>query len=273
MNNNVSFANHCVTQSGGWLPMMPLGQSLALGDFGQQQGLAFEVLGNIRDLSLVQPVNAVDPVSLGDQWCWSDGVAVNYRGLASEADNIDSQWQKQVLGFNGPGSFAFHGRQPQAQWLLNWAEFAPDITLKLTQSVFNFREVMVITAVATVEQWGLVVADSTEAELVVLNQDSSDWSGLSHHSAQLSQSRGLSESVLGCEQPAYFFKAKKLILSQTKQDQLLQQLLLQPNSPTGPQLSHWLSAGLMNRLQPHELNLNTCLETFDWADVTLADFN
>ena len=29
---------------------------------------------------------------------------------------------------------------------------------------------------------------------------------------------------------------------------------------------------LMNRLQAHELNLTTCLDAFDWADVTLDDF-
>jgi hypothetical protein len=278
MTNNAKFMAHSVSHSGGWLPMMPLTKAVVPGDFGQLRGGSLAALGNILDLSLVQPVDANEPLALADDWCWSSGVIPQYRGSGNETQSSDGGandrgWQKQALGFDGPGSFAFHGRAPQGQWLLNWAEFAPDITLKLTQSVFTFREVVVVTAVAEVSQWGLAIAGGADAELVVTSEDSSDWGGLSHQSAQLAQSRGLTQAVLGCEQGGYFFKAKKLVLSAQKHDQLMQQLLQQANPPTEAQLSHWLLGGLINRVQANELNLNTCLDIFDWADVTLADLH
>jgi len=267
---------HSESHSGGWLPMMPLTKTVVPGDFGQLRGDSLVALGNILDLSLVQPVVASEPRALADHWCWTSGMISQYRGSETQTSEGEANyrcWQKQALGFEEAGSFAFHGREPQGQWLLNWAEFAPDITLKLTQSRYSFREVVVVTAVAEVNRWGLVVAASSDAELVVISEDSNDWSGLSHPSSQLAKSRGLAQVVLGCEQSGYFFKAKKLVLSQPAHDQLMQQLLLQPNSPTGAQLSHWMSGGLINWLPADILNLNTCLETFGWADVTLADMH
>ncbi len=265
---------HSVVQSGGWLPMMPMTNTVVPGDFGQLRGDGLVTLGNILDLQMVQPIVASEVLALADNWCWTSGMISQYRGSetqTSEGEANYRRWQKQALGFDGAGSFAFHGRTPQGQWLLNWAEFVSDITLKLTQSLFSFREVVVVTAVAEVNQWGLVVAAGADAELVVISEDNSDWSGLSHQSAQLAQSKGLARAVLGCEQRAYFFKAKKLVLSQPISDQLMQQLLCQSEPPYGAKLNHWLAGGLINRLRLGEQNLNTCLEIFDWADVTLTD--
>jgi len=266
------------TQSGGWLPMNPLTAPVALGEFGQWHDGAFVGLGNIADLTLVQPVDASEPQALSEHWHGQSGVAQEYGGLSDELQGFGGEgsgqfWQKRVLGFDGVGSYVFHGRTPQGQWLMNWTEFAPDITLKLTQSAFGFRDVWVITAVATVAEWGLIVSARSGAELVMVCEDESDWAGLSHASTRLVQSRGLAQLTLGTDQTGYFFQAKKLVLSQHKYDQLLQELLQQPASLGGGPLDYWLSQGLMSRIPGQEINAASCLETFDWATVTYADLH
>lgn len=267
------FIRHCVQQSSGWLPMRPLSQNIKVGDFGQFNQGQFLALGNIADLALIEHVVLAQNIPLAHYWCWSQGVLSQYQGSSSSSgeDNFNhdsTSWHQRVYGFDNPGSFAFVGRSPEADLMLEWSKLAPEITLRLTQSLFNFRQVSVITGVACVPNWALAIAANSGAQLQLASHIHHDWFGMNDSSAKLMQSAELACAHLAQDEKAFFFKAKKLVLTAQKHDQLLVKMLEQLPPE---QVGHWLSAGLINRLPDHELNLNTCLDTFDWADVVATD--
>lgn len=271
-----SFTMTCAAQSGGWLPMTHLRQPVALGAFGQWRQGRFLPLGNIKDLwntsDQSPPPLLSEPGKLAPSWGWQQGVTLEYRGLGNQSNNGqgNESWQELVWHFARAGSFAFHSQEPYGRWLLNWAEVDEQLISLLTQKRYSFRDVWVIVAVAEVKDWGMLLATHPDAGLTLLSEAHSSLASLSQTSTRLVQSRGVEISI-GNEQPGYFFQAKKLIISQHKQDQVRKHALTSPTLADNEALGYWLSEGMLNLLPGNQQSLANCLELFSWTPVTPLD--
>ncbi len=266
------FYQQCYLKTGGWIPMMPFASKLELGDFGQIQSAGFRPLGNIGKLNLVHAIKSTDLISLNpSDWQLESGVEKTVGSTQTQNDGQENvtTWNTQTLTFKQKGDFIFHGVQPKACFIANWSEFKSSITLKLTQADYSFRDVYVVTALASVNHWGFAIAgeDGAQLELAAQMSDTNHFTLLSHQSVIALQNRHIASFEKSENRAAYFFKAKKLVLSDKKKDMFLNQLLqLEP-----AEMTNWLSSNLINRVQVNELTPNTCLDYFDWVDTSLDD--
>ena len=269
------FYRDCFIKTG-WLPMQPLTRSIALGDVCQiRQGQFQSLLNIITAQRLVEPasVSPLIPLTASD-WALSRGVReVQTSEGMTGADGEQLQWTRQLLEFSQAGSFMFHANTPIANMLLNWSVLRDNITLVLTQSHYNFRDVYVITSVATTKEWGLVVADQADARLEmtasISNTDS--FTLLSHSSAKKVQCTGIACFELAQGQTAHFFKAKKLVISEAMHDRYLNQVVHNQANLPPHEVANWLNADLLNLVKSNELNLPTSIGFFDWVDLSLDD--
>lgn len=260
----------------GWLPMQPLTHRVAIGDIGQIRQGRFKPLLNIVDAHLVEPlsVSRIIPLATND-WKLSQGAQQSFSEIRSMESEDGEQYSqtRQVLEFAHPGSFMFHADEVGAQLLLNWNLIRDDLTLKLTQLHYGFREAYVVTAVATMSDWGLVVAGQSGARLEMSAAfDSTDrFLLLSHRSASVDQCHGIASYDVGHDQVAHFFKAKKLVISDEMHDRYLHQVVENPTHLRPSDVANWLDADLLDLVRNNELNLNTCMKYFSWVDISLDD--
>lgn len=269
------FYSHCYQQTA-WLPMHPFTRRLALGDLCQIRQGRFQPLLNIGDAHLVENLLVSREIPLDQSgWELSRGVqqlvceTQTEQGRESERHH----WTKQVLEFAQAGDFIFHANAPKARLLLNWAQIRDDLTLKLTQLHYGFRQVYVITGVATADDWGLGVAGQADARLEMSAAlcESNRFGLLSHSSARADRCIGIACYEKTNGQPAHFFKAKKLIMSDAMADRYLSQVV-ENRAELGPdEIAHWLHADLFDLVKANELNLSTSIAFFNWVDMSLDD--
>jgi hypothetical protein len=241
----------------GWLPMQPLTYRVAIGDICQiRQGRLSRIIP-LSDWRL----------SLGVQQSFSEARFAEGEGGERYCHT------RQVLEFAHADNFMFHANEVSAQLLLNWNQIRDDLTLKLTQLHYGFREAYVVTCVATMNEWGLVVAGQSGARLEMSAAiDSTDrFLLLSHRSAKADQCHGIANYDLGRGQAAHFFKAKKLIISDEMHDRYLCQVVENSAHLRQSDVASWLDANLLDLAKNNELNLNSCMKYFSWVDISLDD--
>lgn len=271
-----SFYRDCYQKTGGWIPLLPLIPDISIGSFFQIQNTKVAKLGNIFELALVDYPEVENGILLADyDWKFSSGV--NNRCNQTE-EIIDSKgevslWSKQLLDFSKRGSFLFYGEEPEAEIITNWSDFEEDITIKLTQAEYAFRELYVISGIVHLSNWGLVIAGQPDAKLEVTAQlNGFDYFDiLSHFSCRTQNSENIDQMLRNVEVPAVFFKARKLILKESKKDQLIRQLLNRTVPLTAAEMTSWLNTDLLNLVESNELNIASTLEYFDWVDMSLDD--
>lgn len=269
------FYSHCYQQTA-WLPMHPFTRRLALGDLCQLRQGRFQPLLNIGDAHLVENLLVSRDIPLDQNgWELSRGVKQLLCETQTElgGDSEDYYWTRQVLDFSQPGDFIFHARKPKANLLLNWAQIKDDLTLKLTQLHYGFRQVYVITGVATAEDWGLAVAGQADArlEMSAALSESNSFSLLSHNSARAERCTGIACYEKTKDQAAYFFKAKKLVMSDAMTDRYLSLVVENKAELGGGEIANWLQADLLDLVKVNELNLTTSIGFFNWVDMSLDD--
>lgn len=269
------FYRDCYLQTG-WIPMQPLTSKLAPGAIGQIQQGQFRPLLNIVDAHLIEEIKISHTVRLdGGNWELSRGVKQSACKITACKDDDGERYHrtKQVLEFSRPGSFMFHGSEPNAHLLLNWDKLRDDLIVKLTQLHYSFRDVYVITGVTTMKNWGLAVAGQAKARLeMTATVGNTDWySMLSHSSARTVRCQGIAGNEMARGAAAYFFKAKKLILSSVMRDHMIDHVLHNRADLNPLEIANWLGSDLLNLCKTNELNLSTCLDFFAWADAGLDD--
>lgn len=270
-----NFYRDCYLQTG-WLPMQPLTQAVAVGDVCQVLQGRFQPLLNLEHAHLVEPLHTSAPVPLAPP---DFSLARNVILAASEArwsddgDGEQRQWTRQALEFAQAGDFLFYCKEARARLLRNWHQLRDDATIKLTQTHFGFREVYVVTGIARTDEWALAVAGQPGARLEMSAAgDNGNWHALlGHASARTERSQGMASYEVGRGQPAYFFKAKKLILSDKMHDRYLNHLFDNEARHSHLEIASWNKASLLNLSRANELTLNTCIEFFSWADLSLDD--
>lgn len=272
----------------GFIPSNPITQNLYPGDFFQIQKGEIIILGNIfRNNLIYSDVSKIDNnIQINSQqWTFKEGTST------SITNNSNGAWTKQILKFDGPGSFYFKGSNPTVTRIANWNEINQELIIKLTQTFYSFREVYVVTESATTSNWTLVIANSDKGELEIAN-DSDDIGGFDtfgHESSRTIQSKDLEFYYKHVGKTPNFFKAKKIVIQDEKQEAFINELINKrknrdewaalffdnefiSNDDNIPNHISQNSLGsILDMLQPNELNPNTALLYFKWADTNFDD--
>jgi hypothetical protein len=294
-NTYLNFYRTFYGRSGGFIATKPLAQVMYPGDFFQIRNGEMIVLGNIFRDGVVasQDVEFGYGIKLNPaNWNCSDGISKPYSGRGSGRTPIDGEFEfsKQVIAFSRRGSFFFKGNQPEAVKIMNWSAIQQQLIIKMTQTLFSFRELYIVTEIATTTDWTLAIAGAENAELEIAT-DSENF-GLvdifGHHSAKTIQSKEIEYYHREERRKPCFIKAKKLAVQDEHLDVFISELISQmaarntwasgfydydfyhdtsyiSDIPTAAQGS------LLDMLQANQLNPNTALLYFTWADANLED--
>jgi hypothetical protein len=290
-----NFYRNFYKRTNGFIPVSPLGQSVYPGDFFQIRNGQLIVLGNIFRNKVMDPQD----VEIGYQhqlnptgWSFSEGVTKPYSGRGSGHAPLAGEFEfsKQVLAFATKGSFIFKANDPEAIKILNWNEIQQALIIRLTQTYYSFREVYVVTESAVAANWTLAVAGADLAELEIAT-DAENF-GLvdlfGHESSRTIQAKDIECYQREEKRKPSFYKAKKLVVRAEKMENLITDLVgqwrahnewarmfytydfdddLQYHTEVGA----YAQGNLLDLLQPNELNPNTALLYFKWAEASLDD--
>lgn len=282
-------------RTGGFIPAKPLNLNFFPGDFFQVKNGEMVQLGNIFRNAVIERDNVTfgNGIKLNpSSWDFSDGVAKPYSGRGSGQGAIEGEFEfsKQVLSFAQRGSFLFKGSNPESVKILNWPEIEQALIIRLTQTLYSFRELYVVTECATTSDWTLAIAGSKRAELEIAT-DSENFGLLEifgHHSSKTIQSKDMEFYQREDKRKPAFFRAKKLVVQPEKLEVFISQLIeerLYRNEWAGdffdyhfeydtvytPQFGGSEHAAVLDMLQANELNPNTALRYFRWVDANTDD--
>ena len=283
-------------KTGGYFPAKPLNQPLYPGDFFQIHRGEIIVLGNIFRNGIIDATDSefeygikLNPAS----WNFSEGVTKPYSGRDSGHNPVegDFKFSKQILAFDDFGSFFFKSVNPEQVKIANWSSLQQELIIKLTQVLYSFRELYVVTESVTPDSWTLAISGSDKGELEIATESESfglvDLFGDAN--AKTVQAREIEFYHREVNKKPTFFKAKKLIVQPQKLDIFISELITsrlgtsawvndfydydffcEPSELTSP-FPRNAQACVLDMLQANQLNPNTALLYFAWSDASLDD--
>lgn len=283
-------------KTSGFIPTQPINLTLFPGDFFQIKNKEIIVLGNIYLNNLISPENCSIslPVKMSTTpWNFSSGVRNHYSGRGSGENDLNGSFEfsRQLFKFDYTGSYMFKAEDPQHFYIENWNTIQDELIIKLTQTQFSFREVYLVVDSITAANWTLTVAGEDKGELEIASEEDSfgllDLYG--HHSSKTIQSKGLTYHQRQEKRSPNFFKAKKLIVRDEQVSTFLSNLNNQRETRyewasrfyenafdyNPHQQTHLISenykASVLDMLSAGDLNPNTALNYFRWADANMDD--
>lgn len=290
-----TFYKNFYMRTNGFIPAKPLNLHMYPGDFFQIKNGEIIVLGNIfrNGVVTIEDVVFDNGIKLNPaSWNFSEGVSKAYSGRDSGHNAIegDFEFSKQLLTFDRFGSFFFKSETPESVKFANWSDFQQELIIKMTQVLYSFREVYIVTETATAASWTLAISGSDKGELEIATESESfglvDIFGDSK--AKTIQARDIEFYHREDKKKPSFFKAKKLIVQPEKLEVFINQLIYDRT-----QVMPWAStffnydfydnamysvpvttnaqASILDMLQANQLNPNTALQYFDWANISLDD--
>lgn len=295
-NASAAFYRHFYSRTNGYIPAKPLNSVMYPGDFFQIRNGEIIVLGNIYRDNVITPADVsldynikLNPAG----WSFNDGVSKPYSGRGSGNDTIgggEFEFSKQILGFARRGSFIFHADTPEAARIVNWDELKQALIIRLTQTMYSFRELYVVSESITAHNWSLAIAGSENAEMEIASeQDTYTLSDIfGHHNTKTIQTRDIDFFHREQGRKPNFFRAKKLAVQDEKTEVFISDLInrrMQQNDWAAgfynfnnessaafiPHPPSYSQANVLDMLAANELNPNTALNYFRWADATLDD--
>jgi len=291
-----NFYRNLYNRTNGFIPTKPLNQNIYPGDFFQIKNGELIILGNIFRNNIVHVDDVVfnNAIKLNSaSWNFSDGATKPYSGRGNGQNPLDGdfEYSKQLLAFDRFGSFFFKGNHPESVKIANWSDLKQQLIIKLTQTLFSFRELYVVTESATLSDWTLAIASSEKAELEIATE--SENFGLidifGDESAKTIQARDIEYYHREEQRKPSFFKAKKLVIQQERIEVFISQLITERRAIPSwvanfyeydfhhDELSYAMpnsanaEACVLDMLQANQLNPNTALQYFTWADANLDD--
>lgn len=293
---NKNFYRHFYLKTGGFLPTKPLNKSLFPGDYFQIKNGEIILLGNIYRNGIISRHDAdiSGVIALNDaNWNFSDGISKPYSGRSHAHGSIDGNFEfsKQILAFANKGSFIFKAEEPESVKINNWNEIQQQLIIKLTQTLYSFRELYVVTESATAKNTTLAIAGEANAELELAceaeNFGLSDIFG--HENTKTIQSKDIEYYHRETKRKPAYFKAKKLVVQDEKLSYFITDFIAKENNTSewadsffdsnfhndadyNTQMIMQNAQGFyLDMLQCNELNPNTALLYFKWADANLDD--
>jgi hypothetical protein len=283
-------------RTGGFIPTKPLNLDLYPGDFFQIRNEEIIVLGNIFRNNIINKLDVDLSVPIQHNlasWNFSDGVSKPYSGRGNGNSPIDGQFEfsKQILAFSNKGSFIFNSKEPESIKINNWSEIQQQLILKLTQTLFSFRELYIVSESATTATSTLAIAGSSNAELELVSEAENfglvDLFG--QPGTKTIQSKDIEYYHKETNRKPTYFKAKKLVVQDEKLTVFISDLISNYENSSdwardffeynfyydtvySPQIKYNnAQACFLDMLKSNELNPNTALLYFKWADANLDD--
>ncbi|KAF2517480.1 hypothetical protein E0W68_10940 [Flavobacterium salilacus subsp. salilacus] len=290
-----NFYRNFYMRTGGYIPAKPLNSVIYPGDFFQIKNGEIIILGNLFRDAVIDPAEAAINYRNklnANSWNFNDGLSKPYSGRTNGHDITDGnfEYSKQVLAFAKRGSFIFHSTDPETTKIANWMEIQQQLIIKLTQTYYSFREVYVVTEIADTSAWSLAIAAEQNAELEIASEDENfgltDIFG--HQSTKTIQSRDIEFYHKESSRKPCFFKAKKLVVNDEKMDYFMSELINRRAEQqewaksfydidiNNDAYNHYYipaksEINPLDMLSGNELNPNTALLYFRWADASLDD--
>lgn len=290
-----NFYRNFYMRTGGFIPAMPLNQNMYPGDFFQIKNGEMVVPGNIFRKGVVSPEDVQFGYGIKQNpagWNFSDGVTKPYSGWGSGQGTLEGEFEfsKQVIAFAYRGSFIFRCHEPESVKIVNWSELQQQLIIKLTQTMYSFRELYVVTETIVPSDWTLAIADSDrgELEIVASSENFSLIDIFGHPSAKTIQSKDIAYYHTETNRKPVFFKAKKLAVQEERLQAFLSEIIAD-RSGTGEWVNGFFDynfyhdpvytapvnemaqTSILDMLRANELNPNTALHYFKWADTSLDD--
>ena len=279
-------------KTGGYIPTKPLNTAVYPGDFFQIKNGELILLGNIFRSGIIASEDV--ELSSGDKlnsanWNFSRGASKTYSGKDHGHDVTgEFDHSRQVITFNDFGSFYFRSNNPEAVRILNWNEINQALIIKMTQTHYSFRELYIVTEVATTSDWTLAISeDKGELEIATEDENFGLVDIFGHSSANTIQSKNIDYYHRESKRIPSFFKAKKLIIQDEKIEVFISDLIQsqastyewvssfydynfehEPAPQSPPQITQ---GSFLDMLQANQLNPNTALNYFKWSDVSMND--
>jgi hypothetical protein len=291
-----NFYRQFYLKTGGFIPTKPLNKNLFPGDYFQIKNGAIVLLGNVYHSTIV-PQHDVDLSDImilnASNWNFSDGISKPYSGRGYGNNPVEGQFEfsKQVLSFAQNGSFIFKAQDPESIKINNWSEIQQQLIIKMTQTLFSFRELYIVTESATANNTTLAIAGAENAELE-LASDAENF-GLvdifGDQNTKTIQSKDIEYYHRENKRKPAYFKAKKLVVQEDKLAYFISDFINKDNN-NGEWVNTFFNSNFHNdidynsqmimqnaqgyfldMLQSNELNPNTALMYFKWADANLDD--
>ncbi len=290
-----NFYRNFYKYTNGFIPGSPLGQAIYPGDFFQIRNGQMVVLGNIFKNQVIdsQDVEMNYQQQLNPTiWNFSDGLSKPYSSRGNGQGPIAGEFEfsKQVLGFANKGSFIFKANAPESIRIQNWNEIQQALIIRLTQTYYSFREVYVVSESVTTADWTLAVAGAAMAELE-LATDAENF-GLvdlfGHRSSKTIQAKDIECYQREEKRKPCFYKAKKLVVRAEKMESMITDWIgqwqahhewaktfytydFENDFQYQTTASAYTKGNVLDLLPANELNPNTALRYFTWADASLDD--
>ncbi|PTX64063.1 hypothetical protein C8N46_101673 [Kordia periserrulae] len=291
-----NFYRNFYNKTQGFIPTKPLTQNVYPGDFFQIKNGEFIVLGNIFRKNVLNADDIVfeNGIKLNSaSWNFSDGVKKAYSGRDAGHNAIegDFEFSRQVLDFDKSGSFFFSSSNPESVKIANWGDFKNELIIKMTQIMYSFRKLYIVTECATTENWTLAIAGSKKGELEIATE--SENFGLVNifgdANAKTIRAKDIEFYHREEQRKPSFFKAKKLVAQQEKLEIFINELISDRTRIASwannffqydfyhnelsynPPITTNAQTSLLDMLQANQLNPNTALQYFSWADANLDD--
>ena len=228
-----TYYQHIYQKTGGYIPMYPLTSNIHPGDFFQIQNGEIVLLGNIFRNAIIDKLEVefeFDIKLSPENWALQDGVSKPYSGRGSGQNAIDGnfEYSKQIIAFNNKGSFMFKGQNPTAVRIKNWNDIQAQLIIKMTQAMYSFRSLYIVTDTAILDEWTLAIAGKKDAELELATEEENF--GLieifGRESSKTIQSRDIEYYHRETKAKSGFFKAKKLAVHDDKTEVFISDLLV-----------------------------------------------
>lgn len=290
-----NFYRNFYMRTGGYIPTKPLNQTIFPGDFFQIQNGEMLVLGNVFRSGLIHPDDVDFELNTKmNPACWNfnSGITKPYSGRGTGRGAIEGQFEfsKQIISFSQPGSFFFKSNNPESIRIANWSEIQQQLIIKLTQTYFSFRELYLVTDCVSTSDWTLAISSSEKGELEIASQE--DNFGLvdifGHHSSKTIQSKDIEYYHREPKRNPSFFAAKKLAVQDEIMSEFIDTLIYDRQSRGEwastffdynfevdtlfhPSVTKTSQINSIDMLRANELNPNTALLYFKWAEASLDD--
>ncbi|HEU4716469.1 MAG TPA: hypothetical protein VFU15_01495 [Bacteroidia bacterium] len=289
------FYRACYMHTGGYIPAKPLNEPIYPGDFFQLRNGEMILLGNIFRAGVIDPGNAQlsSGVRLnGPLWNFSEDITKPYAGRGHGHGPVEGEFEfsRQIIGFSSRGSFFFRGNEPESTRIANWNELQQAVIIRMTQTMFSFRQLYVVVDTASLADWTLAISGSSKGELEIAT-DRENFNLLDlfgNSSSRTVQSKEIDYYHREAQRKPSFFRAKKLVVQDEKIETFISDYIgrmtsryewanaffeydFQHDSSYSTITSQNTSATMLDMLQANELNPNTALLYFKWADANLDD--
>lgn len=292
------FYQEAYNRTGGYIPVDPLTANAHPGDMFQIRDGRMVFLGSIFNPRIIEPYETDFEAEIKlnpSGWNFSSGTSKPYSGRGSGQNPIEGEFEfsKQIIAFESEGSFNYKGNNPCCVRIANWHDIKDELIIKLTQTYYSFREVYIVTETVLLDSWTLAVAGNEKAELEIATE--AENFGLvdifGHSSSRTIQSKDIEYYHHEKNRKPSFFKAKKLIVNNDKVEVFISSLIDSRTNYYNWAKSYFPyefygedgvfmhqntmneQASLLDMLQGNQLNPNTALSYFSWANTSLDDIN